>query len=549
MLVVPDVDDVFVPAASCLFVDPALPEATAGLDHLLANLQALAQQQQPTQRMAPPALGAALQAAQMAFKAAMLAGKALLFHSTLPTSGPGALRERDDTRVCGTDKEKPLLLPQLPFYKTLAQQCVAAKIGVDAFLLCPREYIDAASVGEVCRLTGGQIYHFPRFDVARDSWRMESELRRNLSRECGYDASLRVRLSTGLTVGEYIGHFALPASSDAPDIDLPTIDADKAISVTLRHDDKLDENRPVLVQAAMLYTTMSGQRCLRVHTLAVPASSQHAAVFRALDCDAIVAHTARIIAQQIRRGNTVSSVAASTGDLIVECLAAYRRWCTTSPSAGQLILPESIRLLPLYYLCMTKLPLLRTETRSDLRSAAMLGVSCEPVPATMLRLYPRLYSLSDLLEQPQPQLQEPSTAAMPQALRLGSGFFSANGVYLLDDGAGLHVWVGAGAQPETLVALFGTADAAAMTPSALAQAFASTLQRGDAALAPVTTLIGAIAQQRMHSFLSISASSEAAEVSDSQVLYKLHLEDEQPGSMSYVDFLCHIHRQIALKLA
>lgn len=69
-------------------------------------------------------------------------------------------------------------------------------------------------------------------------------------------AVLRVRCSSGLSVGEYQGNINIRTPTDA---DLPAVDADKAIMVRLRHDDKLTEGTEAAFQCAILYTTTSGE--------------------------------------------------------------------------------------------------------------------------------------------------------------------------------------------------------------------------------------------------------------------------------------------------
>ena len=51
------------------------------------------------------------------------------------------------------------------FYTTLGQDCVTHGCGVDLFLF-PNAYIDVASIGEVPRLTGGDIYRYEYFTVS-----------------------------------------------------------------------------------------------------------------------------------------------------------------------------------------------------------------------------------------------------------------------------------------------------------------------------------------------------------------------------------------------
>ena len=46
-------------------------------------------------------------------------------------------------------------------------------------------------------------------------------------------------------------------------------DADKGIAVEIKHDDKLNEQEGAAVQIALLYTSVFGERKLRIHNLQV----------------------------------------------------------------------------------------------------------------------------------------------------------------------------------------------------------------------------------------------------------------------------------------
>ena len=43
------------------------------------------------------------------------------------------------------------------------------------------------------------------------------------------------------------------------DVDLPALDCDKAISVSLRYEEKLPDGQEACVQCALLYTTVAGE--------------------------------------------------------------------------------------------------------------------------------------------------------------------------------------------------------------------------------------------------------------------------------------------------
>lgn len=48
----------------------------------------------------------------------------------------------------------------------LGQECVGAGVSVDLFIM-NNSYIDLATIGQVSRLTGGEIYKYTYFQVRR----------------------------------------------------------------------------------------------------------------------------------------------------------------------------------------------------------------------------------------------------------------------------------------------------------------------------------------------------------------------------------------------
>ena len=64
------------------------------------------------------------------------------------------------------------------------------------------------------------------------------------------------------------------------DMYLPAVDSDKAIIARLQHVDKLVAGSEAFLQAALLYTTTTGQRRIRVHTLALPITDNISTCFK-----------------------------------------------------------------------------------------------------------------------------------------------------------------------------------------------------------------------------------------------------------------------------
>ena len=77
-----------------------------------------------------------IQAGVEALKAAECAGKILLFNSSLPVAdAPGKLKNRDDRKLLGTDKEKSVIAPQTTFYNQLGTSALLNKATFSVFAI------------------------------------------------------------------------------------------------------------------------------------------------------------------------------------------------------------------------------------------------------------------------------------------------------------------------------------------------------------------------------------------------------------------------------
>lgn len=75
-------------------------------------------------------------------------GQVVMFASTLPTLGPGALTPRDnENALYDTDKESTLYLPRNGTWREIGEQCSEQGISVSMFLGMSKP-IDVASIGQ-----------------------------------------------------------------------------------------------------------------------------------------------------------------------------------------------------------------------------------------------------------------------------------------------------------------------------------------------------------------------------------------------------------------
>ncbi|CAK9179356.1 unnamed protein product, partial [Ilex paraguariensis] len=185
MMVVSDLDDIFVPLPDDLLVN--LSESRNVVDAFLDSLPSMFQDNVNVES----AFGPALKAAFMVMN--QLGGKLLIFQNTLPSLGVGRLRLRgDDHRVYGTDKEHALRIAEDPFYKQMAADFTKYQIAVNVYAFSDK-YTDVASLGTLAKYTGGQVYYYPNFQSAIHKEKLGHELARDLTRETAWEAVLRIR--------------------------------------------------------------------------------------------------------------------------------------------------------------------------------------------------------------------------------------------------------------------------------------------------------------------------------------------------------------------
>lgn len=176
--------------------------------------------------------------------------------------------------------------------------------------------------------------------------------------------------------------------SNTSDIEFAGLDEDKSVVLECRYDDKLNESNGAAFQAALLYTTATGQRLIRVHTLALGVGNQIADVFRATDMPVIINALARNALREARMFH-LKDLREQLRKRCIKILAAYRKHCAGPNSpAGQLILPDCLKLLPLYTGCLGKLDALRGggTVNSDDRMTAIFRIMSLPIDKFLVLL-------------------------------------------------------------------------------------------------------------------------------------------------------------------
>lgn len=456
LLVVSDLEDPFLPLPTGLLVN--LTECRSSIEQLLSRLgEMFAQNINPNN-----ALGSALKAAHKLIGS--LGGKIVCLTASLPNTGFAKLEPREDRKALGTPKETALLQTASSFYKSFAIECNRSQVTVDMFLFA-QQYQDVASLSNLPRFTGGQTYFYPGWSASRaeDAIKFAHELGEHLSMEISLEAVLRVRASTELRMNAFYGNF-FNRSSDL--CSFPSFPRDQSYVIEVAVDDTI--NKPwVSFQAAILHTTCDGERRIRVITLALPTSSILQDIYASADQLAITAYFTQKAVEK-----ALSSGLQEARDLVqsklYDILHTYKKdlMTTNVGASAPLQFCANLRMLPLLVNALIKNVGLRKSVQipTDMRSAALCLLSTMPIKYLIKYLHPDFFSLFDMPDEAGLPNEETGEIVLPPKINLSGERLVPHGLYLIDDGQTMFIWVGRDVVPQLCLDAFGV-ESTASVPS------------------------------------------------------------------------------------
>jgi len=473
MLVVADLKELFVPAPDDLLVN--LQDSREVIDLFLENLPTMFEGSTATSSCLGPALKAAFTVTKH------IGGKMSVFQSLLPQLGDGGLAVRENHQIMGTVDEVKLLRPSQAWYKDTAVEFSRSQISVDMYLF-PRSYIDVATLGELPKLTAGTLRTYPGFNYDTDGPKFESELVRSLTQHTAFESVMRIRCTRGMKITNFYGNFFIRGSDL---LALPNCNSDSVFAFDFSHDEHNLNSSFMTIQSALLYTSSEGERRIRVITQAIPVTSLASEVINTVDAEAMSA----LLAKQALDVAVKTNLDNARGKLQQACIDLIRAskegdkprrvsgYAAPPPMGGHQqqgevegdskSIPENLTLLPLYTLATMKNVAFRggTDVHPDERVHAMHRLNNMDVTASKHFVYPRMFSLHNMSSNaglPSANGADDDKVAgktrieLPSVLDLTIDRLASNGIFLLDNGLDMFLWVGRSSDPAILNSLFGT---------------------------------------------------------------------------------------------
>lgn len=440
MLVVADLEDLFLPLPDDILVNAS--ESEGAIMNLLDSLPTMFQET----KISENCMGSAVKGAFLAMK--HIGGKLMVFGSCIPSVGENKLKTtRDNPRMLGTDREKELLIPvkeagrENPPYKELANELTRAQISVELFMGA-NAYVDLASIAPLAKFTGGDLRYYPQFHIQTHGMKLKSEIIHVCTRKTGWEAVMRVRVSRGWKITNFYGHLFIRGQDL---LVVPNCHADQTFAVTIDMEDNVNPDPVLYIQSALLYTNSDGERRIRVHTWASPTTQNFNEILNSVDVQA----TTLMLSHMALETSLTHSLNEGRNKLQTQCQAIVQSMAQS----------ETMQFLPMYIMGMLKSAAFRggTEIGADMRTAIWSRMETLSVPQLSSYFYPRLLTLHDM--PPHVGVEdENGVVVLPDKQNLTKDIMTQDGVYLLEDGEIMMIWIGRSVDPNFLSSVFGVSN-------------------------------------------------------------------------------------------
>ena len=421
----------------------------------------------------------------------------------------------------------------------------------------------------------------------------------------GSDAVFKLRCSNGIQVKSYspmlpTGKLVGDGIVDSAELEMSSLDSSTTVAVLLEHkiggivntlDTGKKDSPMVFFQAAVLYTTLTGKRRVRVTTIGLPTTQVASDVFRSADLGTVATLMSRqAVSDVIPSEDGLKSARFNVFDQCVTILANYRMNTNArSSSSGQLILPESLQLLPLFCLSLRKSRMFRHSLQSntpsvkpsptaDERAYHLFYASMVTPNIALQCIHPNVFQISDMrvrdgewitpsVLQVNKFIDENVTAAsmqavcqIPKSTNPSMTCLDENGMYILDDRFALYLFVGKDVQEEKwrdLISVELNHVRNAATYNKMPVGYL-TLASTEAAQKIRNILVQLRTMNAPNPSLSLTSRPTHAplilvfvgrgSVFEAE-MDSLLIDDPDSHEKSYVDFLCTVHRAIRDKNA
>lgn len=329
-------------------------------------------------------------------------GRVIIFNANSCIEGFGSSKIKDEKNLTNPDLEKKLYNPQHQNYQELINRCGIERIAVDIISFANPQF-DFVTMSQISIHTGGRACHYSinskdEKDINKKFEKIHYDLARILTRPNYYDVKFMIRYGILFDVNEIIGQFG---KKQGTGFTIPSFDPDQSFIYNLRYTERLKDPL-VNFQIVCMYIDNFNNKYLRVFNLSLQVEKDISKIYLNIDVDSMTRSIINKEFLQFYNSNIDKlSIKQNLITKIINMLLYYRKKCSEKSPPQQLILPASVKFIPLFINSLFKKSLLRKikeKINSNDIYSELIKFMREPTKNIIKYLNPKFYRIDDILE-------------------------------------------------------------------------------------------------------------------------------------------------------
>ena len=326
-------------------------------------------------------------------------GRVMVFTPNPCNHGYGACSSTRDI----FEKEKDPLksnpfYPQHEKFVEVGEKASNNRIVIDQFIFMSTSF-DLSTFSVASNLSGGQIefynYSTDQSVVNSNYEKLHYDLTRILTRPNYYDCKFMLRFTVGVDCVEILGPFNKKLGEA---FQLGGCDPDYCYFYNMRLNEYFKNGQIVDIQLVVLFDDNYSNRYLRIFNYSFEISCEVGKIFTNAEVDSI---SKAMIYKEISLiyRTDFKSVRKNLENKIINSFKYYRVKEKSSTPSNQLILPVSIRYLPLYVDSFLKTGILSNQNKPEMLNQIiyiMNKLLRDPIYSTTKFLYPKFYRIDNI---------------------------------------------------------------------------------------------------------------------------------------------------------
>ena len=382
-------------------------------------------------------------------------GRLMIFTPNPCNHGFGACAPRESFNKEKEPQKSNPFFPQHEKFVEIGEKAANNRIVVDQFIFMSNTF-DLSTFSIVSNLSGGQIefYNYSTDPNVINSLyeKLHYDLTRILTRPNYYDCKFMLRFTVGIDCVEILGPFNKKLGEA---FQLGGCDPDYCYYYNMRLNEYFKNGQKTDIQLVVLFDDNYSNRYLRIFNYSFDMTSEVGNIFTNAEVDSV---SKAMIYKEISLiyKTDFKNVRINLENKIINSFKYYRIKEKSGTPSNQLILPVSIRYLPLYVDSFLKTGILSNQNKPEMINQIiyiMNKLLRDPIYSTTKFLYPKLYRIDNIENE---QINENKSIKIeniglinekyniiqkPLLLRLSKDVIDFDCAYLIDNGCYIYLFI------------------------------------------------------------------------------------------------------------